>query len=55
MPWAMELMRLEETDAVKAAIRQGTDDSGREFAIMHLHTDAEDKRQSTEGETLKAV
>lgn len=55
MAWAVELMRLEETDAVKAAIRLETDDSGREFAIMHLHTDAEDKRQSTEGETLKAV
>ena len=34
MTWAVELVRLEETDAVKAATRQRTVDFGNEVAIM---------------------
>jgi len=53
--WAVELMRLEETEAVQDATKLIRDECGIESVIMHLSTDAEDRRQSTEGETIKAV
>lgn len=48
--WAVELMRLEETDAAKSATK-----STGEFVSRVLSTDATDKKQSEEGETLKAI
>jgi hypothetical protein len=51
----VELMRLEETDAVKAATHAETDDVGGVLVKRTLTTNAADPRQSEEGETLKAI
>jgi len=53
--WAVELMRLEETDAVQAATIATVDQDGVQWSERLLSTDANDSRQSPEGETLKAV
>jgi hypothetical protein len=51
----VEMMRLEETDAVRAATTTKKFEDGAVMVGRHLSTDAEDPRQSEEGETLKAV
>lgn len=53
--WAVELLRLEETMAVQSATQTWTDSNGVTQASLMLATNAEDPRQSTEGETIKAV
>jgi hypothetical protein len=53
--WAVELMRLGETEAVKAATDTSVDERGKHWTKRVLSTSAEDPRQSLEGETLKAV
>ncbi|MES2341804.1 MAG: hypothetical protein V4597_09005 [Pseudomonadota bacterium] len=53
--WRVELMRLTETKAVREATVEERDENGTVWSSRSLSTDATDKRQSTEGETLKAV
>ncbi len=53
--WKVELMRLEETDAVKNATRETPVDDGVSIQETVLSTDAKDSKQSEEGETLKAI
>jgi hypothetical protein len=53
--WAVELMRLEETQAARQATHAHVDDDGIPWINRVLSTNAEDARQSTEGETIKAV
>lgn len=53
--WLVELMRLEETQAVRGATQTHVDESGARWASLQLSTNAENPTQSTEGETLKAV
>jgi hypothetical protein len=48
-------MRLEETDAARNATGSRTDEDGIHWSGRILRTDADDTRQSEEGETLKAV
>jgi len=54
-PWAVELLRLGETAAVKAATIASVNSDGIPWTERMLSTDASDRRQSLEGETLKAV
>jgi hypothetical protein len=49
------MMRLEETDAVRGATTSEKFADGAVMVHRRLSTDAEDPRQSEEGETLKAV
>jgi hypothetical protein len=51
----VELLRLGETQAVKAATGHSVDEHGVAWSGRILSTVAEDPAQSTEGETLKAV
>jgi ribosomal L7/L12-like protein len=51
----VEMMRLEETDAVRAATKAEEFTDGAVMVSRNLSTNAEDARQSEEGETLKAV
>jgi hypothetical protein len=51
----VEMMRLEETDAVRAATTKKEFADGAVLVSRNLSTDAQDARQSEEGETLKAV
>lgn len=51
----VELMRLEETDAARQATHAGTDAAGVEWSSRSLSSNNDDKRQTEEGETLKAV
>jgi hypothetical protein len=53
--WLVELMRLEETQAVKEATHTRVDEDGIPWTGLSLSTNAEKPSQSTEGETLKAV
>ncbi len=53
--WLVELMRLEETQAVRDATQTHVDDDGIPWASLQLSTNAENPTHSTEGETLKAV
>jgi len=53
--WAVELMRLEETLAVQSATQSWLEADGVMQGSLHLSTNADDPRQSTEGETIKAV
>ena len=53
--WAVELMRLEETVAVQEATQSWSDVDGVTQASLHLYSNADDPRQSIEGETIKAV
>jgi hypothetical protein len=53
--WLVELMRLEETKAVKDATHSFTDEDGVVWAELSLSTNSEKPKQSPEGETLKAV
>jgi hypothetical protein len=53
--YLVEMMRLEETDAARAATTTEQFADGATMAKRHLTTTAEDPRQSEEGETLKAV
>lgn len=52
---AVELLRLGETQAVKAATKRSVDKDGVAWSERILSTVAEEPTQSTEGETLKAV
>jgi hypothetical protein len=52
--WAVELMRLNETVAAKAATVE-LDDDGIAFVKRVLSTGGADPRQSCEGETLKTI
>lgn len=51
----VEMMRLEETDAVKAATKAETFEDGAVLVKRTLSSTAGDPKQSEEGETLKAV
>jgi hypothetical protein len=51
----VEMMRLEETDAVRAATTTKSFDDGATMMARHLHSNADDARQTPEGETLMAV
>ncbi len=53
--WNVELLRLEETDAVKAATTICVDADGTEWTTRILRTGQDEQKQSSEGETLKAV
>jgi len=53
--WLVELMRLEETDAVRRATHTGADEDGVTWSRRMLSSNADDPAQSGEGETLKAV
>lgn len=53
--WAVEVMRLTETQAAKKATTTRVDRDGIQWTSRHLSSDARDKRQSIEGETIKAV
>lgn len=53
--WLVELMRLEQTQAVGEATRTYTDEDDIPWAVLDLRTNAENAPQSPEGETLKAV
>jgi len=53
-PWAVELMRLNETQAAKAATVELEDD-GIAFVKRILSSGGSDPRQSPEGETLKTI
>lgn len=53
--WRVEMVRLGETQAVKDATGSRVDDAGVTWSGRILRTDADDARQSLEGETLKAV
>jgi hypothetical protein len=53
--WKVELMRLEETEAVRSATQTTTDGDGFEVTRRLLSSSADDARQSEHGETLKAV
>lgn len=53
--WVVEMMRLRETDAAAAATNSLEDADGVRWSQRVLGSDAEDDRQSEEGETLKAV
>ena len=48
-------MRLSETKAAKEATKAVVDKDGIPFTKRILSTDAEDQKQSIEGETLKAI
>lgn len=54
-PWAVELLRLGETAAVRAATGHSVDEHGVLRSGRVLSTVTEDPTQSIEGETLKAV
>ena len=51
----VEMMRLEETDAVRAATTAEQFAHGAMMVSRRLGTNAQDERQSEEGETLKAI
>jgi hypothetical protein len=53
--WAVEMMRLGETDAVKAATVTQDVEPGVQLISRLLSTTAEDPEKSDEGETLKAI
>ena len=53
--WAVELMRLEETAAAIDATKSTTDATGTTWISRNLSSTAKDKRQTEEGETVKAV
>ena len=53
--WRVEIMRLEETAAVQRATNTGPDKDGVTWSNRILSSNANDPRESTEGETLKAV
>lgn len=54
-PWAVELMRLDETAAARSATRTHVDDDGIEWSSRNLSSNAEQRTESEEGETLKAI
>jgi hypothetical protein len=53
--WAVELMRLEESRALRAATSDWTDGSGTQWSQRILSSDSEDQTQTESGETLKAI
>lgn len=53
--WQVELLRLGETQSVLAATKSERDEDGVLWSRRVLVSNAEDKRQSSEGETLKAI
>ena len=53
--WRVELMRLNETKAVEGATHTRVTADGIKLSSRFLSTYANDKRQSVDGETLKAV
>src|SRR6266852_7235423 len=54
-PWKVEMMRLQETQAAKAAMTTQVDTNGIRWTKQILSSNNKDKRQSPERETLKAV
>jgi len=54
-PWKVEMMRLQETQAAKAATTTEVDNNGVRWIKQILSGGNEDKKQSPEGEMLKAV
>jgi hypothetical protein len=53
--WKVEMMRLLETQAAKAATKTGTDEDGLQWTSRILSSNNEDKKQSGEGETLQVI
>ena len=53
--WKVELMRLQETQAAKSATTTEIDEQGVRWTKQLLSSNNKDKRQSPEGETLKAI
>ena len=53
--WLVELMRVEETKAVRDATEVLLDEDGVPSALLSLDTDADHPTHSIEGEVLKAV
>jgi hypothetical protein len=53
--WNVEMMRLTETDAAKAATETGVDEDGMAWRKRILSSGNPDPKQSPEGETLKAI
>jgi hypothetical protein len=53
--WKVEMMRLLETQAAKAAAKTGIDENGVRWTRRLLSSGNVDKRQSTEGETLQVI
>ena len=53
--WRVEMVRLGETQAVKGATGSRVDADGVPWSGRILRSDADDPKQSLEGETLKAV
>jgi len=53
--WRVEMVRLGETQAVRDATGSSVDSDGTFWTGRVLRTDAQDPKQSLEGETLKAV
>jgi hypothetical protein len=53
--WRVELMRLEETEAARRATILEAIENGIRWISRILRTNADDRAQSEEGETLKAV
>ena len=53
--WRVEMVRLGETQAVKDATSSSVDSDGIPWTGRVLRSNAEDPKQSLEGETLKAV
>jgi hypothetical protein len=53
--WKVEMMRLQETQAAKAATTTEIDEQGTRWTKQILSSNNQDKRQSPEGETLKAI
>jgi hypothetical protein len=51
----VELMRLEETEAARGATHMGVDAGGVHWSSRVLSSHNDDRRQTEEGETLKAV
>lgn len=54
-PWKVEMMRLLETQAAKTATKTGIDEDGVRWTSRVLSSDNENKKQSTEGETLQVI
>ncbi|MGE3988616.1 hypothetical protein [Pseudorhodoplanes sp.] len=53
--WNVEMLRLTETEAARGATTTGVDEHGMQWARRVLSGSNKDKRQSPEGETLKAI
>ena len=54
-PWKVEMMRLLETQAAKTATKTAIDEDGVRWTSRVLSSNNENKKQSTEGETLQVI